>query len=337
MLEKPDIEETQISACLYNAYRLNVVQLTFLPLGADLNTAVYRAITDDGTAYFVKLRRGAFDRSAVAVPKFLSDLGIKQIIPPLATETGALWAALPPFSMILYRFVDGRNGFEVPLSDAQRIEFGMAMKQFHTADMPAALTANIPRESFSPRWRDMIRSFLTRIERETFADPLAAELALFLQANRRETLALIGRAEHLAQAIEAEETPFILCHADIHGWNLLIDGDDQLYVVDWDTLIFAPKERDLMFVGAGLGGNGHSLEEEVAFFYEGYGRVQIDPKGIAYYRCERIIEDIALYCEQIFLSDDDGEDRKQALDYLKSNYRPEGTIEIALGSAGGSG
>ena len=43
------------------AYGLAVDQLTFLPLGADQNTAVYRAGTASGTADFVKLRRGHFD------------------------------------------------------------------------------------------------------------------------------------------------------------------------------------------------------------------------------------------------------------------------------------
>jgi len=69
------------------------------------------------------------------------------------------------------------------------------------------------------------------------------------------------------------DSTFILCHADIHAWNLLIDVNGRLYIVDWDTLIFAPKERDLMFVGAGLGGNGHSLQEEETLFYQGYGSI----------------------------------------------------------------
>jgi hypothetical protein len=49
-----------------------------------------------------------------------------------------------------------------------------------------------------------------------------------------------------------------LCIMSWQTWNLLIDGDNALYLVDWDTLIFAPKERELMFVGSGLGGNGHT-------------------------------------------------------------------------------
>ena len=84
-----------------------------------------------------------------------------------------------------------------------------------------------------------------------------------------------------------------------------------------------------MFIGAGLGGNGHPPLEEEALFYRGYGQTRIDPVALAYYRYERIIEDIGIFCEQIFLSDEGGEDRQQAFEYLQSNYLPGGALELA--------
>jgi len=150
MLQKPDLKDEKIITCLENEYGLSVDKIAFLPPGAELNTAVYRAVADDESPYFVKLRRGDFDNSAVAVPKFLSDLGIKQIIPSLITQTGQLWANLDSFKLILYPFVEGHDGFEVNLSDQQWIEFGTALKSFHTADVPSAITNSIGREIFSP-------------------------------------------------------------------------------------------------------------------------------------------------------------------------------------------
>lgn len=332
MLEKPELKDEKIINCLKTEYGLSVEKIAFLPLGADLNTAVYRVVTNDETVYFLKLRRGEFDEAAVAVPKYLSDLGIKQIIPSLTTQTGQLWASLAPFKVILYPYVEGHNGFERNLSDQQWVEFGAALKRFHTADIPSAITSSIQREKFSPQWRDTVKMFLERIEAETFDEPVAVEMAAFLKIKGDETLELVKRAERFAQMLQEQPPEFILCHADIHAWNLLIDDNDAFYMVDWDTLIFAPKERDLMFVGGGLGGNGHTPREEEALFYQGYGQTQIDPIAMAYYRYERIIEDIAVYCGQIFLSDEGGEDRKQSLEYLKSNFLPNCTIEMACQS-----
>ncbi len=332
MLEKPELKDEKIINCLKTEYGLSVEKIAFLPLGADLNTAVYRVVTNDETVYFLKLRRGEFDEATVAVPKYLSDLGIKQIIPSLTTQTGQLWASLAPFKVILYPYVEGHNGFERNLSDQQWVEFGTALKRFHTAEIPSAITSSIQREKFSPQWRDTVKMFLERIEEETFDEPVAVEMAAFLKIKGDETLELVKRAERFAQMLQEQPPEFILCHADIHAWNLLIDDNDAFYMVDWDTLIFAPKERDLMFVGGGLGGNGHTPREEEALFYQGYGQTQIDPIAMAYYRYERIIEDIAVYCGQIFLSDEGGEDRKQSLEYLKSNFLPNCTIEMACQS-----
>jgi spectinomycin phosphotransferase len=293
---------------------------------------VYRIVTNDETVYFLKLRRGEFDEATVAVPKYLSDLGIKQIIPSLTTQAGQLWANLPPFKALLYHYVEGHNGFERNLSDQQWVEFGTALKRFHTAGIPSAITSSIQRENFSPQWRDTVKMFLERIEEETFDEPVAVEMAAFLKTKGDETLELVKRAERFAQMLQEQPPEFILCHADIHGWNLLIDTAGALYMVDWDTLIFAPKERDLMFIGCGLGDSGYTPQEEETMFYQGYGQTDINQIAIAYYRYERIIEDIAVYCEQIFLSNEGGEDRKQSLEYLKSNFLPNSTIEMAYQS-----
>src|SRR5688572_3111983 len=104
MLEKPNFPDEKIIACLQAEYSLKVAQIAFLPLGADVNTAVYHAVAEDRTPYFVKLRRGDFNESMVTVPKFLSDQGIAQIIPPLATGAGQLWGGLEEFKVILYPF-----------------------------------------------------------------------------------------------------------------------------------------------------------------------------------------------------------------------------------------
>ena len=330
MLVKPELKDGKIIDCLRDAYGLRVEKVTFLPLGADQNTAVYRVATHDEALYFLKLRRGPFDEAAVTVPKYLYDLGINQVIPPLTTLTGQLWADLAPFKATLSPYVDGHHAFERKLSHQQWIEFGAALKSFHSAEFPPAITHSIQWEKFSPEWRHTVRLFLERIKETTFDEPVAVEMAAFMKTKSDETLELVTRAQRLAQILQHKPPAYILCHGDIHGWNLLIDHNSgALYMVDWDTLIFAPKERDLMFVGCGLGDSGYTPQEEETLFYQGYGQTPINPIAMAYYRYERIIEDIAVFCKQIFLSDAGGADRKQSLEYLKSNFLPNGTIELA--------
>src|SRR5258708_32375812 len=66
-----------------------------------------------------------------------------------------------------------------------------------------------------------------------------------------------------------------------------------------------------MFIGAGVGDVWNTPQED-AQFYHGYGQAEVDLIALAYYRYERIVEDVAAYSEQLFLKDDGAEDRENA-------------------------
>ena len=332
MLEKPDLEDEKIISCLRDEYGLSITQFDFLPLGADPNTIVYRAVSDDEIPYFVKLRKNNFEKTAVALPKFFNDQSIPGIIPPLTTNKGQLWADVETFKLILYPFVVGRNGFEIDMSDRQWFEFGTVLKRIHTAEIPPSIFNQIRKESYSPQWREKVKASLKLIESETFTDPVAVDLASFLEIKCSEILDLLERAERLALNLQADSSTFTVCHSDIHAGNIFIDKKDMLYIIDWDNPIIAPKERDLMFVGGAQGFTGHTLEEEEILFYRGYGQTQINQSALSYYRYERIIEDIAIFCEQLLSTDEGGEDREVSLGYLKSNFLPNNTIDAAYRS-----
>ena len=44
MLEKPDLSDDKISACLQADYGFHNTMIAFLPLGTDVNAAVYRVV-----------------------------------------------------------------------------------------------------------------------------------------------------------------------------------------------------------------------------------------------------------------------------------------------------
>ncbi len=72
----------------------------------------------------------------------------------------------------------------------------------------------------------------------------------------------------------------------MHPNNVLIDTDDQLWIVDWDEVLLAPKECDLMMGVGGLG-SYPAGPREAAWFLQGYGSTAIDPVALAYYRRAR--------------------------------------------------
>lgn len=329
MLTKPDVGDDEIASCLDSAYGLKVKEVSFLPLGADFRTVVYRIKSLDEKDYFLKLRSGDFLAASVRVPKYLKELGLEQAIPPYTTVAGGLWADLGSYKVILYPYVEGHNGVDVTLTGQQWIQFGDTLKRLHFAQYPKLVTKGVPREDFICRWCEVVKEFLKRAEVETFTETVQAEMVSLLKSQRQQILTLISRVEELSLSLKNQSLPYVLCHADIHGWNLHIDNAKAIYIVDWDTLIFAPPERDLMFIGAGIHETGRAQAEEEALFYQGYGSTKVNWEAVAYYRYARVLEDIGEYCRHIFLSQDSKENRLQSLDYAKANFIDEGTIERA--------
>ena len=329
MLVPPNIPEKKIMACLHKAYGVKSRTLTFLPLGADVNAASYRLSAESGQDYFVKLKRGAVDEIGIVLPHFLHAQGITQVIAPLPALDGQLWSKLEDFQLVLYPFVQGRSGLDAILSARQWVDFGRAIQRIHTLCLPAALASALPREAYTPRYRQQVQGFLEQVKRESYQDPVAVKVAGLLNAKEAVILDLIQRAEGYAQRLEAQTGEFVLCHADLHAGNLLIADHGGLYIVDWDAPILAPKERDLMYIGGAQGFRGVTARQEQVQFYRGYGAAPVDPMALAYYRYERILQDIAAFCEQLLLTDTGGEDRQQSFDYLASNFLPGNTIAVA--------
>jgi spectinomycin phosphotransferase len=297
-----------------------------------LCTAVYRALAEDGRQYFCKLRCSDFKEFSVELPKFLSQQGIAQVIPPLTTQTGALWAGLEGYNLILYPFVDGISGFEVELTEAQWQAFGSALQRIHTLDLPDWLQQKIPSESYDAESRDICREVLQRIDHETFADPVMRDLAAFVLPRRETIVDLLEHAERLARTLAERPPHWVLCHSDIHPGNLFIDKQGSLFIVDWDSPVLAPKERDLMFVGGGQGYVGVSAEQEEQHFYRYYGAAPVDPLAMAYYRCERNLYDLSVECPRILSSTLNDQDRAMSLQYVTWLFLPGASIDQAYRS-----
>jgi spectinomycin phosphotransferase len=121
----------------------------------------------------------------------------------------------------------------------------------------------------------------------------------------------------------------MLCHSDIHGGNVLIDSNDSIYIVDWDDPIMAPKERDLMFIGGGVANVWNKPHEET-LFYKGYGTTEVNATILAYYRHERIVEDIAEYGQALLLTSGGGGDRLEMYKHFMWMFELNGVVDIAF-------
>lgn len=329
MITKPPLSEQSLIDCLNKHYGLDVTQLTFLPLGADMNALIYKAQTLDQSSYFIKLKRGHDQDISALMIEYLSKSGIQHIIPLIHTTQGQPTQRLGDFTLSIAPFAEGQDGFSRDLTDDQWITLGNVMRQIHDMEVPQSLQARIRRESYSPKWRQVLRSLLKQIESNPKGDRITADFLTFLKKHEMIIHRLVERAEQLSQEIQSQPHPFVLCHADLHGGNVLIEGTGAFYIVDWDDPIMAPQERDLMFIGGGVG-HVWNQSHEVDYFYKGYGTTQVNRTLLSYYRHERIVQDIAEYGQALLFSTDSHQDRLKLYQQCLSQFDPQDVVEITF-------
>ncbi|OHE77713.1 MAG: spectinomycin phosphotransferase [Verrucomicrobia bacterium RIFCSPHIGHO2_12_FULL_41_10] len=329
MKEKQSLSPPSIIECLKTDYGIAVATLTFLPIGADMNASVYKAVTQNGQSYFIKLKRSHLYEMSVAILALLQASGIQQIIPPIKRTNGELTQHINDFTLTVYPFVDGQNGFCHHLTDDQWMILGKVLKQVHEFDVPPSMKDRLKKETYSPKWQKAARLLNTHIDSNLISDEPALKLQAFMKEHRAVIHRLIDRAESLSQKVQEQLPKFVLCHSDIHGGNVLIDKNGAIYIIDWDDPIMAPKERDLMFIGGGVANVWNNPHEE-EFFYKGYGRLKINRTILAYYRHERIIEDIVEYGQALLLTSDGGKERPEMHKQFISMFEPNGVVDIAF-------
>ena len=265
------------------------------------------------------------------MPSYLHRHGVPHVLAPRSTGDGAPGVAVDGFTLALYPMLDATPGAAAGMSPEQWRELGTALARIHATPLTPELTGMVGREPFRPSRRELvpeIEALLGGAPR----DPVAAELAGFWRAHRDAIHALIGRADELGRRLARERFPRVLCHADFHTFNVLVDADRRPWIVDWDEAIVAPRERDLMFVIGGIG-HGLVLPRDTASFLDGYGDAPVDGRLLTYYRVAWAVQDIAAYGEQAVLDPKAGEgNRRAALEGFMSLFEPGNIVDIATAS-----
>ncbi len=142
----------------------------------------------------------------------------------------------------------------------------------------------------------------------------------------------IATLETLGGVLQRRTFPYVICHADLHPANLLRDHAGHVFVIDWDEVMLAPKERDFIFVKASSA-DSEALPGTPAFF-QGYGQTEIDWIALTYYRYERVVQDLIAFAQDVFFRDDLGEGAKaNAVQLFQEILAEGGEIDAAYAAA----
>jgi len=322
MRKPPRILEEHLRTCLQDQYDLSPVTLEFLPRGKDYNAGVYRVVSEQGTAYLLKVTSRSLYEPSCLVPRYLSNQGITSVVAPVPTKSHALWTKLVDWTVIVYPFLDGDTSLTGMMKEQWK-EVGTIFQRIHQVRLQPEGFQSLRKETFDPtgytRW---VHIFETQHLHSRHGGSASSRALRASWVAHQSTIHMgVTTLEKLAEVLKARPFPYVICHADLHPANLLRDPAGHVFVIDWDEVMLAPKERDFIFV----------REPQADAFWEGYGQREIDWMLLSYYLWERVVQDVIECAGQVCFRDDWAEETRAEVAQLFDQILAEegGTIAAA--------
>lgn len=336
MLHPQELSSSQIGAVLAQAYGVQVSHVMQRPAGADAGATVYQLTAVDGARWWLKCRRYAVADGVWNVLRHLrAARGLDEVIAPQPALDGAPAVLAEGLQWTLFAYVDGQSGFEEALSQAQWQRLGQVLRRVHDTHLPAALAAGLAQPEFGDDTAvERVGAWLERGDALwPMPDALAEDYRRAWRQHREQIDGVWRRCVALRERLSGPCGTRGLCHGDLHAGNLLLRSDGALALIDWDDMVLAPRERDLMFVGAGVGGRWG--RDDPPGFQQGYGAVALDPVRLAYYRHWRVLHDLQEFHDLMLepgAATRPPSQRRQALRYMDDQFAPGNVVDAAARS-----
>jgi len=323
MREPPNIGEEHLRACLQDQYGLTSVLLEFLPVGHDYDAGVYHVVSVQGRAYLLKVTSRLLYEPSCLVPAYLRDQGITSIVAPVPTTSGALWTKLGEWTVILYPWIDGESSL-TGMTNAQWKEVGSIFRQIHQVRLPPVGFESLRKERFDPteyaRWIGTFEAQHAQDQSRASASQRA--LRSSWKAHQSTIHMAVTNLQKLAEVLQSRTFPYVICHADLHARNLIRDRAGHVFVIDWDEVMLAPKERDFIFI----------RKPYAEAFFQGYADGEIDWSLLTYYLWERVVQDLIYNAHHVCFRDEWAEEtRAQVAQTFHESLEPGGSnLRVAL-------
>lgn len=207
---------------------------------------------------------------------------------PFATKTGAFAVDMGRFVCVAFDYWQGVMPCEHALSAPQVEHLATTIAWLHRSTAQVPLPAHVEREDFSARWDVPFATYLG-----SGWNQLDQDLQRVVAPYRGDLQQMQARFRTVAAQLQHQAVPMVLCHTDIHGMNMLVNGD-YIVLLDTEGLKLAPPEHDFMFV---------CDEPYWPQWYAAYQRVcgetPVDTQRLRFYQERRVLEDIYEWVEQV--------------------------------------
>ena len=255
MFTRPEaLDDAAILVGLRVGWGFDAVAVDYLAAGFGSHHWVARAadgarcfVTVDDLASREFLGQGpsaAFDglSKAFGVARALRDSGLNWVVGPLPGLDGRVLHRLSArYSIAVFPYVEGSTTEEYAC-DAERSAVVALLAKLHQSSGPVEAVAR--REAFRLPNRADLEAALRSVDECWAGGPYSERARALLRQHARGVRRILADYDHLAHEALRDPTGWTITHGEPHSANVL-RTKEGFRIIDWDTALFAPRERDL--------------------------------------------------------------------------------------------
>lgn len=314
----PDLPDSRISGLVQSAWPLAVDSIEYFPVGFGSH---HWLVTVEGRRWFVTVdvmapksegplgRPDAVQRleAALSTAGLLHDLGLHFVVAPIATAEGDLLIPIGDrYLVALYPYVEGTTfGWGLFGDRASRMAVLDRLVTLHMA--PPHARRNAVADDFQIPCRNQLAEALSDTSNQWNNGVYAKPTRRLISRNERLINEWLARYDGLVSDVADRPERAVITHGEPHRANTIVTSDGVL-LVDWDTALIAPPERDLWWLA----------REDAAILdeYEQRATTRVDLAALDLYRLRWDLADIALFTAQLHGPHDDDQDTRTAWEAL---------------------
>ena len=228
------------------------------------------------------------------------------LIMPVTARDGAYKFENADHVFMLYPYINGYTPADKKLSFTQQQKLALIVSKLHkcSQEMPANMLEDV--ENFDVSFCNELSSL---IETKNNNKPLDTILTRYKQSLAENVEILKQYAKELPE----ENLHFVLCHTDLHGWNLI--QADKLFLLDWEGLKLAPAEADIFSFTEGYFFD-YAYDSFMNIYQHMFPNYIVNQKAITFYRIRRRLEDITEFAKSILFDNRSESDINRSLEIL---------------------
>ncbi|MCJ8007783.1 phosphotransferase [Lederbergia wuyishanensis] len=247
MKQAHHISQNKILQLIHTYYGFLPDSISFIPFGD--KSYSYKIRCMNGNTFYLKLLDKKIQQEAITQTSYylplLTELHEKDLYPPanypILTKENRNKIEIEEIVLVLFPWINGPTlADSYPLTESYIRQIAQLLAELHLTTSKISSDIHLPAETFNVEFLDELSTFVKTLRQR----PAPSELVNIIAPKEKGIISLIMQIKKLSNTIKNKHFPFVICHGDLWGGNL-IQSPSGLRVIDWESVILAPMEREL--------------------------------------------------------------------------------------------